>query len=65
MRLGAAAVDAHLSGAQEFLQMAEAQPRIVAFEPAIEPHPRLASFHLYLFNACHDWLMTPISRGVQ
>ena len=51
--LGAAAIDADLAGAQQLLQMAEAQPRKMRLEPAIEPHARLAGFHRYLFDTCH------------
>ena len=43
--LGAAAIDAHLAGAQQLLQMAEAQARKMRLEPAVEPHARLAGFH--------------------
>ena len=53
VRLGAAAVDAHLAGAQQFLQMAEAQPREMRLEPAVEPHARFARFNRYLFDTCH------------
>ena len=62
--LGAAAIDADLAGAQQLLQMAEAQAREMRLEPAIEPHARLAGFHRYLFDACH-LVPTILSAAVQ
>ena len=53
VRLDAAAIDAHLAGAQQLLQMAEAQPRKMRLEPAIEPHARFAVLDLDLLYACH------------
>ena len=53
VRFGAAAIDAHLAGAQQLLQMPEAQPREMRLEPAIEPHARFARFNRYLFDTCH------------
>ena len=37
------AVDAHLPGAQQLLQLAETEPRIVQLEPSVEPHARLVA----------------------
>jgi hypothetical protein len=51
--LGAAAIDADLAGTQQFLQMTEAEARVVRLEPAVEPHARLAGFHRDLLNAGH------------
>jgi hypothetical protein len=45
MRLHAPAVDAHLPGAQQLLQMPERQRREVLLEPAVEPHSRLIGVH--------------------
>src|SRR5690606_20036864 len=59
--LGATAIDTHLRRTQQFLKMAEAQPRIVDLEPAIEPHARLVCFHLDLLYACH--LQIPCLAG--
>ena len=53
--LGAAAIDPDLAGAQQLLQLAEAEARIMRLEPAVEPHARLAGFNRYLFDACHVW----------
>jgi hypothetical protein len=55
--LHAPAVDAHLTGAQQLLQMAEAEPRIVRLEPAVEAHTRLAWFHRQLFYTGHRLLI--------
>ena len=57
----AAAVDADLAGAQQFLQRAEAEAGIMDLEPAIEPHAGLVGFHLLVFNARHD-LFLPASN---
>ena len=51
--LGATAVDAHLAGAQQLLQLHEAEAGIMRLEPAVEPHARLARFDRDLLYACH------------
>ncbi len=53
IRLDAPAVDADLAGAQQFLEMAKAEARIVDLEPAVEAHARLAVIDLDLLYACH------------
>ncbi len=44
------AIDAHLAGADELLQMAEAEAGIVQLEPAVEPHPRLVALDRLCLN---------------
>ncbi len=51
--LGAAAIDPHLAGAQQLLQVAEAETRIVGLEPAVEPHAAFVLADLDLLYACH------------
>jgi hypothetical protein len=51
--LHATAVHPHLAGAQQLLQMAEAEARIVQLEPAVEPHPGLVALHLACLDAAH------------
>src|SRR5262249_6313869 len=50
-RLGATAIDAHLSGAQELLEPTMRQVGIMAPEPAVEPHAVLAGID----RPCLDW----------
>ena len=63
--LGAAAIDADLAGAQQLLQMTEAEARIMRLEPAVEPHARFAVLDLDLFDACHrgPLFVGPIASG--
>ena len=51
--LGAAAIDAHLARADQFLQMSEGETRIMMLEPAIEAHIRLVLADGDVRNACH------------
>src|SRR5690606_35431890 len=47
------AVDAHLAGAQQLLQMAEAHLREVRGEPAVKAHAVLVASHDLLADAAH------------
>ena len=47
----APAVDAHLPGADELLQMAEAEARIMQLEPAVEPDAGLVGVDLFVSTA--------------
>ena len=47
-RLDPSAIHPHLSGAQQFLQLAEADAWKMHLEPAVEAHARLIRIHGYL-----------------
>jgi hypothetical protein len=49
-RCPGASVDAHLTGAEQFLQMPEGQRRKMRAEPAVEPHARF----VLAYFACFD-----------
>jgi hypothetical protein len=51
--LGSAAVDAHLTGADELLQMPETEIGIVDMEPPIEAHSSLVRLHGSGFDVWH------------
>ena len=59
--LHALAIHAHLSGPQQFLQIAVGDGREMHAEPAIEPQARLVALHFYGFYRCthHGLLPTP------
>ena len=58
-----AAVDPHLPGAQQLLEMPEADIGIVGAEPAIEAHPRLVRADRDRLELCHDVRSTAPAAG--
>ena len=59
---GALAVDAHLTGAQQLLQVAEAKAREMDLEPTVEAHASLIGGHGLEFNSGHMGLVLALAR---